>query len=141
MIVSVRNAKDKELTKLIKLATLSYAKNLMSKRLVNNLVIDINLHDKMRVSGLCYSEDTYKKRNFCIDIFRFKRAANVLKILAHEMVHVKQYAKNELKDTKFNNTRVISWKGEIHDDTFYWDQPWEIEAYGIEKSLFVKFMI
>jgi hypothetical protein len=65
---------------------------------------------------------------------------NMLIVLAHEMVHVKQYAKGELKDFVYG-TRV-KFKGSIIDDNKvdYWDQPWEIEAHGREKGLYLKFL-
>ena len=141
MIVSVKNAKDRNLTKLLKLASYSFAKNLMRRRLIDNIVISITLHKNLSANGFCYSEDDYKKRNFSIDILKFKREMSMLKILAHEMVHVKQYATNQLKEKKVNNKVVTTWMGKIYDDTFYWDQPWEIEAYGIENGLLAKFLI
>jgi hypothetical protein len=66
----------------------------------------------------------------------------MFKVLAHEMVHVKQHAKGEAKD-KFKKDKYITvWFGEKYDDdTSYWDQPWEIEAYGLENSLVAKFLV
>ena len=60
--------------------------------------------------------------------------------LAHEMIHVKQYARGELKD--YLRVNKSKWKGEIIDpqEVDYWDQPWEIEAHGREKELYYKFM-
>lgn len=57
------------------------------------------------------------------------------------MVHLKQYAKGELKDI-FRPARMVKWLGEKYDsdNMDYWEQPWEIEAYGREKGLFIKFM-
>ena len=55
------------------------------------------------------------------------------------MVHVKQYAKGELKD--FIRVNRIKWMGKIYDESKldYWEQPWEIEAHGREKGLYYKF--
>jgi len=61
-------------------------------------------------------------------------------VLSHEMVHVKQIAKGQLKDyIKVNKSK---WKNEIHDlnETDYWFQPWEIEAHGMEKGLYVHYL-
>jgi hypothetical protein len=56
------------------------------------------------------------------------------------MVHVKQYAKGELKD--YLRVNKCKWKGKIIDSDAvdYWDHPWEIEAHGREKGLYVKYL-
>ena len=52
-------------------------------------------------------------------------AASMLSILCHEMVHLKQYDKGELKLVKGG----AMWKGVFYDkDTPYFDRPWEKEA-------------
>ena len=57
-------------------------------------------------------------------------------ILAHEMIHAKQYLKNELQDFK-NFTRF---RGKMYRDTDIYDtsQPWEKEAYANQKRLYKK---
>ena len=59
----------------------------------------------------------------------------LLETLAHEMVHVKQYARRELKP------RVDCWMGKTYNPkkVSYWDLPWEIEAHGRETGLFVRY--
>ena len=61
---------------------------------------------------------------------------NIAETVAHEMVHVKQWAKGEMKELVSQNK--TKFKGELFGDTEYWFRPWEIEAHGIEKGLFVK---
>lgn len=60
--------------------------------------------------------------------------------LAHEMVHVKQYATGELRDY-VKSTSLNRWQGKIIDDSkiSYWDRPWEIEAFGREFGLYARF--
>mgnify|MGYP001210788531 FL=1 len=61
----------------------------------------------------------------------------LLLTIAHEMVHVKQYARGEL----YQGTRIAKhrWQGKwISNNLDYWDQPWEIEAAGREIGLFVQ---
>jgi hypothetical protein len=53
------------------------------------------------------------------------------------MVHVKQYAKGELKERyKYGHKQL--WKGKDHSDTDYWDQPWEKEAYKLQDEMYAK---
>ena len=55
--------------------------------------------------------------------------------LAHEMVHVKQYAKGQLK-VKYNRkgNPTFLWRGRKFKESYY-DQPWEIEAFSKERVL------
>ena len=41
------------------------------------------------------------------------------------------------------NEKLTRWKGERidSDDVDYWEHPWEIEAYGMSKGLFTKFVV
>jgi len=56
------------------------------------------------------------------------------------MVHIKQWAKDEMYEY-VNSPKLVRFKGEkMHmDDIDYWDYPWEIEAYGRQLGLFVRF--
>jgi hypothetical protein len=55
--------------------------------------------------------------------------------LAHEMVHVKQYAKGQLKvrTTKRGN-HIFTWLGKKYNLDYY-DLPWELEAFSKERIL------
>lgn len=59
----------------------------------------------------------------------------LLSVICHEMVHLKQYESGDLdlKDYKFY------WKGKQYDEPVYWNRPWEKEAkkeqYNIEKQV------
>jgi len=54
---------------------------------------------------------------------------------------VKQYAKGEMKDMR-RPAHIVKWLGEKYEinEIDYWEQPWEIEAYGREKGLYYKFL-
>jgi hypothetical protein len=144
MKVSVRNAKDKMLVYLLKLAADSFAKNLMSPQLTKHLSIKIVVRETLDAGGFCdYEIDPAgNPREFNIELLRTRKKINMFKVLAHEMVHVKQHAKGEAKDKIKKDKYITLWFGEKYDDdTSYWDQPWEIEAYGLENSLVAKFLV
>ena len=63
----------------------------------------------------------------------------VLTTLAHELVHVKQYATGEMRD---RDNAIVEWMGEKYnqDELEYWEHPWEIDAYGREVGLYIRFM-
>jgi hypothetical protein len=52
--------------------------------------------------------------------------------LAHEMVHVKQYARGQVKASKSCKTHY--WMGKNVRKSYY-EQPWEIEAFSKERVL------
>ena len=58
--------------------------------------------------------------------------------MCHEMVHVKQFAKGEMRD--LSGAEKVSWNGERYDLSAdeYFDRPWEIEAHGRELGLFIR---
>lgn len=61
----------------------------------------------------------------------------IISTLAHEMVHVKQFVKNELIDLPSTNYNVSVFKNKKYNlnRVAYYDQPWEIEAFGRERGL------
>lgn len=70
-----------------------------------------------------------------------KSPLRVIKTIAHEMIHVKQFSKGELYDHIYSDT--ARWKRVTHslDDSDYFEKPWEIEAFAKEFPLFKKFMV
>ena len=60
-----------------------------------------------------------------------------LLVLAHEAAHIKHFARGELKGLGTDRTL---WNGHpvACKSISYWDYPWEIEARGMELSLYVK---
>lgn len=62
------------------------------------------------------------------------------KVLAHELIHVKQYLNNQIYDYI---TGDIRFEGRVYKevtaDADYWDTPWEIEAHGREYGVYAQF--
>lgn len=142
MKVSVKGAQSTIFRKHIKWATEFYASKLMSKRMNESLDITIILKDELddNSDGSCSFEDHDDGiRYFELEIDRKNSQRQILLNLAHEMVHVKQFACGELKDGLKPATTY--WQGIQVDDNQvdYWDTPWEIEAHGREKGLFTRF--
>lgn len=55
-----------------------------------------------------------------------------MQALAHEMVHAKQFLRGEL-----TGEGGFAWKGRKADGYDYENQPWEKEAYRLERELFL----
>jgi hypothetical protein len=100
------------------------------------------LYDKRGVFGECeYVSDDPSLREFIIDIALELDDTTFAQTLAHEMVHVKQYAKGEMVHYS-RDFHSMKWqKQRINTlELDYWDLPWEIEAHGREQGLFYQFL-
>lgn len=53
--------------------------------------------------------------------------------LAHEFVHAKQYIMHELKE--YSNSTTFKKQKFKDGEQIYWNQPWEVEAFGYEGGL------
>jgi hypothetical protein len=132
--------------KILKMATHFYASRLMSERLSDSLEINVNVikdfYVKNKILGEAFPKDDVlgmpSNKQFVINLeWNNKLGKRVLQCLAHEMVHVKQYAKGELKFHERGN--LVTFQREQYQGDEYWESLWEIEAYGREVGLYQKF--
>jgi len=131
MIVSVKGGSKSQKLHTKKMVEFC-AKTMMPR--MKNLDITVNLCKPNGALGYCLELDN--NREFEIEIDRGQSLRKLLETVAHEMVHVKQYARREL------NANIDGcWMGKTVDPkkTNYWDLPWEIEAHGRETGLFVRY--
>ena len=75
-------------------------------------------------------------REFTILVKRGMDDEETLKTLSHELVHVRQYARQELNEecTRWRGRRVNS------EEVSYYDLPWEQEAFTIGDQLYEEFI-
>lgn len=108
----------------------------MSDRIKVKIKFVTGLIDREFTYGDCIWEDQdYRPKEFTIRIDAGMSLRKTLLTVAHEMVHVKQFAKNELKQMCY--LKAHRWQGQyVPEGTDYWDLPWEIEAHGREIGLF-----
>lgn len=71
-----------------------------------------------------------KPREFLIEVRANQSQEEIIKTLAHEMVHVKQYVYGEL------NEEGTIWFDVQCADLEYDEQPWEIEAHDVTDILY-----
>lgn len=148
MIVTVTGTGPRN-SKLLTEAAEFFADILMDPRTVRNLQIDIEVSKDLDVLGDCGNEDDERSpRWFTIEL-KTQTADEMIKTLAHEMVHAKQYAKNELKSGFMVASRgglktTSKWMGKVwkpsRKEHHYYDSPWEVEAYGKEVGLFHRYV-
>lgn len=137
MKLSIVGCPDKERFRpYVKRAALFYAKELLSDKMADNITVKIRFNSKMDAMGYANVTDCNERnrpREFEIELYSLMSAKDILKTLAHEMVHVKQFAYGE------TNESLTRWKGQVQTQDDYWLSPWEVEAHGMEIGLFAKF--
>ena len=126
-----------------------FAAQLMDPRMVRNLTVDIEVRKGLDVEGECVDEDGVRNPRWFTIGLKSQDIDEMIKVLGHEMVHVKQHAKNELQSGVMIAARgglkmSSRWMGEIwkpkSKECHYYDSPWEIEAYGREVGLYQKWI-
>ena len=94
-------------------------------RLPDSVLIDFTYSNKMNVKGLCWRDE---RQHFYIRLRTKQTKRDLLDTIAHEMVHIKQYLKNEIDDS------LNTWKGQVRKD-----EPWEEEAEDLAICLVNQF--
>lgn len=122
-----------------------YLDKLVSKRLKNSLTLFVHFSKDMEACGDCiYLDDYNRPKEFAINIkinsgVTYK---TLMQSIAHELVHVKQWATGEMREyVKPGLSNLTSWRKEKVDISKldYWFLPWEIEAHGLEVGLYTHF--
>jgi hypothetical protein len=118
-----------------------YGQELLGRRLYKNIKLFV-VFEKLPnpINALCqWSDDNHKCREFTIIVNKKLNKKTTLIALAHEMVHVKQYAKGELKDYLRNDK--VKWCGKVYcfSKIKYWSSPWEKEAYKKDILLYEQY--
>jgi hypothetical protein len=142
MIISITggSAKLKDLAESI---TRYSAELLLDKKLIEKLTVDIEfsrtlLKEDGMLAEIDFDDRANKPREFTITVDSTVPQRRIMESIAHEMVHLKQYAVGEMRDTDHHN--IVQWKKKPIDlnKWQYWDRPWEIEAHGKELGLFIR---
>ena len=154
--VHARNIDDKLRVALYAMTEFAMARLVPSKRLRNNVSINVHLkhHEEGGEAMLSEDADRYRPRDFKVIIDHHQAEIDdygrtrtdtewghtILRTLAHELVHVKQYLVGDLTW----RDKGMLWKGVMFAPEYLTDQletPYEVEAYGKEKGLLVSFFV
>jgi hypothetical protein len=92
-----------------------------------SLLIDVSIRNILKegMAGCC---EFMGKNEFKITLHHRGHLYDYISYLAHEMVHLKQYATKELGPKE-------TWKGKCFANVAYSKQPWEKEAWGRQHAL------
>ena len=151
-----RNIDDKLRIALYAMTEFAMARLVPSKRLRNNVSINVHLkhHEEGGEAMLSENANRYRPRDFKVIIDHHQAEIDdygrtrtdtewghtILRTLAHELVHVKQYLVGDLTW----RDKGMLWKGVMFAPEYLTDQletPYEVEAYGKEKGLLVSFFV
>ena len=151
-----RNIDSKLKIALYAMTEFAMARLVPSKRLRDNVSINVHLkhHDEGGEAMLSEDANKYRPRDFKVIIDHHQAEVDdynrtrtdtewghtILRVLAHELVHVKQYLMGELTW----RDKGMLWGGELFAPEYLTEQlktPYEIEAYGREKGLLISFFI
>ena len=100
---------------------------------MSSLYIYVVLKKLRGVDGYCSMEDD-TRRMFTIEIHKNLKLRQLIMTLIHEMVHVKQFARNEMDDFRVNGR--YRWKsGSVPRNVTYYNMPWEKEALRLQEKL------
>lgn len=138
---SIKNVDKKLLIEAINF----FLDKLISSRLKKTLTLNFNFEreSKSRVWANCAPIDTETRpKEFEINIYLNNRLGKpaLLRTIAHELVHVKQFATGEMRDL-IKTPYITYYREKKYDNQKldYWFQPWEIEANGLECGLYKHF--
>jgi hypothetical protein len=139
MILQIHSCKDEVLKEELTTAAFFFGLQLLSMRVLRNIQIDLYVKRNLSDLGNCTIIDTNtrgKPRHFEICLKLFRKKEKMISTLAHEMIHLKQFANMELNDS------LSLWKGFNIDEEQvpYHDLPWEVEAYCLEEILFNQYL-
>lgn len=142
MKITIRNqGQPKVPTKELRKAANYYTNLLFTPRQAKNILLQIKVGKTHPDQGYIeWLDKPVKPKEFRITLSEKLGERGTLKALAHEMAHLRQFVRGELTDqTLRSNTRwmrkEIDWQ-----ELNYFDYPWEIDAFGREIGLYIRYM-
>lgn len=111
------------------------------KNYLPNHKITVSVHHRGMVRDgvkgwICVSDCDWRPREFEIEMHNKLTTEDYITTLLHEMWHLYQHVNGSLRDKRGKRF----WRGIDHSDTEYSDQPWEIDAYKMEKMLYNEYI-
>lgn len=119
---------DRGLRNVISVAAMSFARQLQIHR--KKFIVEVRVHHKSYIPKLGWGEVCRSEHSDTHFVMELCLYCDWLQILAHEMVHIKQYLRNEICDN------LDRWKTKrFKEEMDYLDQPWEKEAWRLQTKL------
>lgn len=143
MKVSVRGPHKQISKKEFRFAAQFMLRHMLEEEVHEKLFLTIQIVDMKKQNYLGLTKGKNSK-NFTIKLDPDMTKPKTLRVLAHELVHVKQFVNSELgmKQLMRDGVPHTIWNSELFDETAmsHWDYPWEIEANGREEGLYQRYI-
>jgi hypothetical protein len=116
----------------------------LGNRLANNIDLTIRFEESLKDTAIyatvMWEDNNHRPRVFDMEMCNHISDRMLMRVLSHEIVHVRQYATGDLKDLALQ-ADYSKWKNKLiktdgQGRVRYWDLPWEIEARHQEKEIF-----
>jgi hypothetical protein len=121
----------------VKESVIFLAKQLKIKK--NNFNLTVKLHKGVRkelgAQGVAYKMDD---REYVVVIDTSLSTEQVIRVLSHEMVHVKQFVRGQYRTELKRGKMLHYWQGKRYSYDNYYGAPWEIDAASKEGLLAFK---
>lgn len=147
MKIVITRAAEKITNSEIRYCVKWFAEKLLPTRHYDKLQLRINIQhfpilDENKKDVLLGSMVCREKNKFTFNIDGTISKRQIIRTLAHELVHVKDMMAGTLVDVYKNQQFVYEkWRGEIIDpEVDYYDKPHEIEAFGREEGLYRRYI-
>jgi hypothetical protein len=106
-----------------------------------NHKITVSIHHRGMVRDgvkgwISVTDYDWRPREFEIEMHNKLTTEDYITTLLHELWHLYQHVNGSLRDKRGKRF----WRGIDHSDTEYSDQPWEIDAYKMEKVLYNEYL-
>lgn len=134
---NIKNDKRYDFKKLAQLIVEDYfnIKDIILNIQYNDIVCDHFSTDDVKINAILDKQKTPKMYNLII-----REYTPLKNVICHEMVHLAQYERGDMKLYQFEDKMVFEWKGKQYDpDTPYEDRPWELEAQSLQNKLWKKY--
>jgi hypothetical protein len=116
----------------------------LGTRMANNISLRIDLVDDLKntnvYGSVLWADSNNRPREFDMDLCNFINDRTLFRVLAHEIVHIRQYATGDLKDLA-THADYCKWKNKLiqsegRGSGSYYDLPWEKEARADQEIIF-----
>ena len=145
MKVIVRGKHPKVTAKELRYAAKYMSSMLMTDKLCEQIAVRIRPMKLDEEGATLWLDTNHKPREFEVQLNTKLSREHTLYALGHELVHVRQFAKGELK--QMARELKIKWKKKKYnaldqeDHLKYWSLPWEMEARAYEEVLMQHYKI
>jgi hypothetical protein len=143
--VNISGKADNISNKEIRNAVFFYTKKLLGNSLAKKITLDIVIDKELlknfeMFANISPLEADPRPKHYEMEIDAKLSKRQFLISLAHEIIHLKQFAKNQMRDLE--SKKMTRWMGDyyVEDNINYWRRPWEIEAHKGEKTLYEEYI-